>query len=255
MTADLIAHYAQQSEASRLARSAHGRLEYLRTQELLRAALPQGARILDVGGATGIHAEWLAADGHQVHVIDLVPAHASASAALPGVTASVGDARDLPFADASVDAVLLLGPLYHLRDPADRSAALRSARRVLRLGGVLAAAGISRYLGVLEAGASGALDDALTGPLRTVIETGRYDGHLGFMPAHFHTAVELRGEVPSVGFSDVVVYGVEGPSWAALDVADGFESRCDAALRCARLVERDPLLINASAHLLAVGRR
>jgi len=107
MTADLIAHYAQQSEASRLARSAHGRLEYLRTQELLRAALPQGARILDVGGATGVHAEWLAADGHQVHVIDLVPAHVAASAALPGVTASVGDARDLPFADGSVDAVLL----------------------------------------------------------------------------------------------------------------------------------------------------
>ena len=161
----------------------------------------------------------------------------------------------LPFADGSVDAVLLLGPLYHLRDPADRSAALRSARRVLRRGGVLAAAGISRYLAVLEAGATGALDDALTGPLRTVIETGHYDGHLGFMPAHFHTAVELRGEVSSAGFSDVVVYGVEGPSWAALDVADGFESRCDAALRCARLVERDPLLINASAHLLAVGRR
>jgi SAM-dependent methyltransferase len=254
MTADLIAHYDEQSEGTRLTRSPHGRLEYLRTQELLRAALPtSGARILDVGGATGIHAEWLAADGHQVHVLDLVPSHVAASAGLPGVTAELADARTLPCADASVDAVLLLGPLYHLRDPADRRQALRSAHRVLRPGGVLAAAGISRYMGLLEAGAG--MVDAPTGALRTVIDTGHYDGHAGFMPAHFHTAAELRTEVESAGFADVIVYGVEGPSWPALDVAGEFDSRRDAALRCARLVERDPLLINASAHLLAITRR
>jgi hypothetical protein len=55
----------------------------------------------------------------------------------------------------------------------------------------------------------------------------------------------------------VTVYGVEGPSWPALDVAGiaEFDTRRDAALRCARLVERDPLLINASAHLLAITHR
>ena len=43
----------------------------------------------------------------------------------------------------------------------------------------------------------------------------------------------------------------------ALEAAghEGFDDRADAALRCARLVERDPLMVNASAHLLAVGRR
>ena len=97
--------------------------------------------------------------------------------------------------------------------------------------------------------------DAPTGPLRTVIDTGHYDGHVGFMPAYFHTAAELQTEVESAGFTDVVVYGVEGPSWPALDVSGEFDSRRDAALRCARLVERDPLLINASAHLLAIAHR
>jgi SAM-dependent methyltransferase len=252
--AGMIRYYDEESESTRLTRSPHGRLEYLRTQELLRAALPtSGARILDVGGATGIHAEWLAADGHQVHVIDLVPSHVAAAAGLPGVTAELADARTLPCADASADAVLLLGPLYHLRDPADRQQALRSARRVLRAGGVLAAAGISRYIGLLEAGAG--MVDAPTGPLRTVIDTGHYDGHVGFMAAYFHTAAELQTEVESAGFTDVVVYGVEGPSWPALDVSGEFDSRRDAALRCARLVERDPLLINASAHLLAITHR
>jgi ubiquinone/menaquinone biosynthesis C-methylase UbiE len=256
MTVDLIAHYGQESESTRLTRSPHGRLEYLRTQELLRAALHRSAaRILDVGGATGIHAEWLAADGHRVHVIDVVPAHVATSAALPGVTAELGDARTLPCLDASVGAVLLLGPLYHLREAADRQQALRSARRVLRPGGVLAVAAISRYLGVLEAGTTSV--DPPTDSLRTVIDTGHYDGHLGFVPAHFHTAAELQAEVESAGFTDVTVYGVEGPSWPALDVAGiaEFDTRRDAALRCARLVERDPLLINASAHLLAITHR
>lgn len=53
----------------------------------------------------------------------------------------------------------------------------------------------------------------------------------------------------------VTVYGIEGPAWPALDTAGVFEfsARMPAALHCARLVETDPLLINASAHLLAVG--
>ena len=46
-----------------------------------------------------------------------------------------GDARALPFADASADALLLLGPLYHLQERADRLRALREAARVLRPGG------------------------------------------------------------------------------------------------------------------------
>ncbi len=103
------------------------------------------------------------------------------SAALPGVTTQVGDARRLPAADDSVDAVLMLGPLYHLTDPADRTSALCEAMRVLRPGGVLIAAAISRYLSVLETGTRGTLDDTLTLAVRDVIATGDYDGHVGFM--------------------------------------------------------------------------
>ena len=53
-------------------------------------------------------------------------------------------------ADASVDAVLLLGPLYHLTERADRVRALAEGRRVLRPGGVLAAAAISRYASAVD---------------------------------------------------------------------------------------------------------
>lgn len=259
MATELTAHYGtDRIEDTRLRRSPHGRLEFIRTRELIRRHLPPpGAHILDVGGGTGVHAAWLAADGHAVHVVDVVPAHAEAAAVLPGVTAEAGDARHLTAADAGTDVVLLLGPLYHLRQPEERAAALAEAYRVLRPGGLLAAAGISRYLSLLELGSDGRLTAAMQPPVAEVVATGRYDGHAGFVPAHFHTAAELSAELTAAGFRDVAVYGVEGPAWPALDAAghEGFDDRADAALRCARLVERDPLMVNASAHLLAVGRR
>jgi ubiquinone/menaquinone biosynthesis C-methylase UbiE len=256
MTTDLVRHYTTNTESIRLARTPHGRLEFLRTQELLRRFLTAPATVLDVGGGTGVHAEWLARDGHTVHLIDMVPAHVDAAVTLPRVTAQVGDARQLPVADSSVDAVLILGPLYHLVDPADRARALAEAQRVLRPEGMLAAAGISRYLSAMEAGANGTLDTNLIPSVTTVIATGHYDGHIGFTSTHWHTADELRAEIQAAGLDDVEVYGVEGPAWAALDVAgvDEFPTRMHAALHCARLVEQDPLLINASAHFLAVAR-
>ncbi|MFC5286246.1 class I SAM-dependent methyltransferase [Actinokineospora guangxiensis] len=252
---DLIGHYSTADEGARLTRSAHGRLEFLRTRELLTRVLPDRSRVLDVGGGTGVHARWLAADGHAVHVVDAVPGHVAEAARLPGVTAAVADARALPAGDGAYDAVLLLGPLYHLLAAADRRAALTEALRVLRPGGVLAAAGVSRYCSLLQAGSLGRLDAAMEPSVAEVVATGRYDGHVGFMPTHWHTADELAAEVAAAGALDVAVFGVEGPAWPALDVVADHAPLLDAAVRAARVVERDPLLINASAHLLAVGTR
>jgi SAM-dependent methyltransferase len=48
------------------------------------------------------------------------------------------------------DVVLLFGPLYHLTQRVDRLTALQEARRVLRSGGLLLAAGISRFASALD---------------------------------------------------------------------------------------------------------
>ncbi|WP_433566953.1 class I SAM-dependent methyltransferase [Nocardia sp. CA-151230] len=256
MAPDLTQHYSDLAENDRLARTPHGRLEFLRTQELVRRVLRRPLSVLDVGGGTGVHARWLAGDGHAVHLIDPVPRHIEAAATVPGVTAQLGDACRLPVTDDSVDAVLMLGPLYHLTESVDRATALNEARRVLRPGGVLVAAAISRYLSILETGTTGRLDQHLVPSLQTVIATGDYDGHVGFVHTHWHTAEELRAEVRAGGFGEVEIYGVEGPSWPTLDHAGLRSLPCllNAALDCARLLEQDPLLVNASAHLLAIAR-
>jgi SAM-dependent methyltransferase len=245
-------------EDERLRRSPHGRLEFARTQELLRRALPPvPARVLDVGGGTGIHAQWLAEDGYDVLLVDLVPEHVEQAARLPGVSASVGDARTLAHEDAAFDVVLLLGPLYHLTDAADRALALAEARRVARPGGLITAAAISRHAGLLDLGAHGLLD-ALSLPIvRQAMATGVHDPRLGFTTAYFHSPSELAEELEAAGLRDIEVLGVEGPAGPALD-AHGIE-RIDeflpSAIEAARVVERDPALIAASAHLIGVGRR
>jgi 2-polyprenyl-3-methyl-5-hydroxy-6-metoxy-1,4-benzoquinol methylase len=182
---DITAHYAHGREASRLTRSAHGRLELVRTRELVRRVLPPPpARVLDVGGGTGVHAHWLAEDGYPVHVVDPMPLHVETAAALPGVTAEIGDVRSLATPTGSVDVVLLLGPLYHLVSARDRAVALDECRRVLRPGGVIVAAAISRYVSLLEVGTNGRLSGDLAPSVAEVIATGRHDGHLGFVESH-----------------------------------------------------------------------
>src|SRR3954471_1739663 len=244
-------------EDVRLTRSPHGRLEFARTVELLERVLPQPpARVIDVGGGTGIHARWLAEAGHEVTLIDLMPEHVEQAAAIPGVHAAVGDARALDAADDAFDVVLLLGPLYHLVEAADRAAALREAVRVARAGAVVAAAAIGRYAGLLDFGAHAGLDEPAEPLVRATLETGLHNTELGFTTAYLHRPEELHAELVAAGLRDVEVYGVEGPAGPALDAhgIDRVDEFLPSALRCARIAERDPALINASAHLLGLAR-
>ena len=92
-------------EGARLSMSADGRLELLRTRELLRRFLPPTpARVLDVGGGTGVHAQWLVDDGYHVDLVDPVARHVEQAARV--CAASLGDARALDAADADRKSVV-----------------------------------------------------------------------------------------------------------------------------------------------------
>src|SRR5919199_523314 len=136
-------YYERAPEESRLEHGAF-QLEQARTRELIeRHSPPPPAEVLDVGGAAGAYALWLAERGYLVHLLDAVPrlveeARRRAARASRGLASCrVADARALPATDESVALVLLLGPLYHLVEGDERRRALREATRVLRPGGVL----------------------------------------------------------------------------------------------------------------------
>ena len=204
-------HYESEIvEADRLSRGA-GRLELVRTQEIIRRHLPgPPLEILDVGGGAGVHAAWLADDGHSVHVIDPMPSHVEQANRLAGprrrITAEVGDARRLAVTDGTVDAVLLLGPLYHLTERDDRVLALSEAGRVVRPGGFVFVAAISRFASLLD----GLSREFLTDPgFRSIVEGDLRDGqHRNpdrvphwFTTAYFHHPAELPDEASEAGWT------------------------------------------------------
>lgn len=265
---DVHAYCDRGREQSRLDRGA-GRLEAIRTTELLDRWLPPApAVVLDVGGAAGRYAVPLAERGYDVHLVDPVPLHvaqaaeASAAAVRPLASVTLGDARALPFPDASADAVLLLGPLYHLTEAADRHRALAEASRVLRPGGVVVAAGISRFASTADGVAGGYVADArFAAIMEHDVRTGEHrndDGVPGwFATAYFHRPEELVDEVRAAGLEADGPVAVEGLGGFAPDLDpllddDAVRERLLAALR---RVEREPSLLGASAHLLVAGVR
>src|SRR5690349_6389184 len=154
--ANVRAYYEQAAEESRLEIGPF-RLEELRTRELILRHAPQPPTVvLDVGGAGGAYAFWLAELGYEIRLIDATPrlidvARAKNENATHRLASCrEGDARALPYADGVASMVLLLGPLYHLVDAADRDKALSEAMRVLRPGGVLIAAAISHAASTLD---------------------------------------------------------------------------------------------------------
>lgn len=263
VAAEIIDYYTSgYDERGRLSGSAHCRVEFLRTQELVRRHLPAApARVLDVGGGPGAHARWLVSDGHAVHLVDPVERHLREAREACECTVELGDARTLTAGDRSYDVALLLGPLYHLLERSDRVQALSEARRVLRPGGLMAAAVISRHAPLLDFGARALLDADTASTLQPVLASGRHAVQLGFTTAYFHTADEIRSEVLDAGFPEVQLYGIEGPLWPALKAVEQHtgESLADSpllasALTAAQTAESDPALIAASAHLLAIAR-
>ena len=246
-------------EAGRLHRNARGRVERLRTLELLDRHLPAApARVLDIGGGPGVYAAQLAARGHEVTLLDPVPHHVEQAARYGSFTVAHGDARSLEQADASYDAALLLGPLYHLPERPDRIAALREARRVVRPGGVVMAAVISRHSPLLHLSARGVLttDEAAHRLAEELAESGVNDPETGFTVAYFHTVAELRAEYREAGLGEPQVCGIEGPLWPLLasELVEDREDLVTAALCAARAAEQDPALIASSAHIMAVAR-
>jgi len=96
--------------------------------------LPSGARVLDLGGGTGVLAGWARSARPDLRLVVAEPSAAMRRHVPPGVEALSARAEALPFADAALDAVLIGEALHHFADP---GAALAEVARVLRPGGGL----------------------------------------------------------------------------------------------------------------------
>lgn len=260
-------HYLRSQEWQRLS-VPQGELEGLRTRAIFARELPSApAVVFDIGGGPGVHAFWLAQLGYQVHLIDPIELHleqarsqeASTGVALASI--ACGDACTLEIASGIADAVLLLGPLYHLTERQGRIQALREARRILRPKGILLAAAISRFASLIDGLSSGFFRDAT---FREIIaddlDSGQHrnstNNPLYFTTAYFHRPEELAAEVKEAGFTEIRVLALEGPAWSASQFREAWADpgQREKLMEFLSLIESEPSIQGASAHIIAIAR-
>lgn len=268
---EVLEFYNNGAEIGRLERGI-GRIEYERTKEIILRYLPkERAVIYDVGGGVGMYSRWLGELGHEVHLIELSPnaveyaKNINSSIGYPIYSLEVGDARNINRPDASADVVLLMGPMYHLTDNKDRLKVLNETKRVLKKGGLLLCAGITRYGSMLWAlsvyGSKNHILDELEflDMIRKEIEEGHHirpDKYPYFIArSYFHLPKELKSEIINAGFSVEKIFAVEGPTWIApaFDSIWENEDSKNTILDMAKMVEEDENIMAMSPHFLAVS--
>ena len=271
---DVLKNYNAGMERNRL-RTGIGVIEFARTKELLLERLPSPpAVIYDIGGGYGEYAWYLASLGYEVHLFDLAETNIRMSSELssiyPGVTlasAEVADARSIHRPDHSADAVLLMGPLYHITDHDERLLALSECRRVLKHGGLLFTAGIMRYSTLLWAiSVYGIKNRLLEEPeFMTMIARELMDGqHIkpeagsyhGIGNSYFHNADEMRSELKAAGFLHAEIHGIDCGAWLApkLDELWADEISRNALLHTVRLLDTCTDVLGLSTHILGIAR-
>jgi len=244
-------------------------LEFERTKRILLHYLPsRPATILDVGGGPGRYSFWLSEMGHSVHLVDILPLHTRQAREFQRksknrlASINLGDARRLDFDDGSADIVLLFGPLYHLVRKKERLKALAEARRVLKPGGLLFAAAISRFTSAVDGSLRGFIRDP---EFMTIIQQDLKNGqHRNpsnkpeyFTTSFFHHPSEFEAEMKQARFRSVKVYGVTGFAWL-LPRLDQIWRDPTLKARLMSILDRtelEPSMLGISDHLLAVGKK
>jgi ubiquinone/menaquinone biosynthesis C-methylase UbiE len=270
---DVRGYYAAAAhrERERLVRSTAGRVERAVNLRVIREHLASPGRILDLGGGAGAYTLELAGDGHTVVLADLsselldlarrdIAADPPARERVEAVIET--DARDLSaFADESFDAVLCLGPFYHLTCREDRLRAAEELARVLRPRGYAFVAYIPRTTllrFLVSAVAAGA--EYHSGVLRLAVATGIYRATEPgrFTEAYYPVPSEMQSLFSRAGIQTVRSVASEGiatvlpetglDAWSA---GEAFEELLEVCLQTAE----EPTLQGATTHMLLVGRK
>ena len=267
--------YNNGAEIGRLERGL-GIVEFHRTKEILSRYIDKGEVVYDIGGGIGMYAAWLAKKGNEVHLIELAEnavEYAKANMMQDcRFVAETGNALQVNRSDESADVVLLMGPLYHLRDREERLQALREAFRVLKKGGLLVAAGISKFssmtwaLSVYGEKKNENLVEFLDDPvffnmIKSEMTTGdhiRPKEYPKFIAeAYFTTSEEMKLEIAEAGFEVEKAIAVEGCIWFTPHLQEKWEDDAsrERLLDLVRMTETEPEMMGMSPHFLMVARK
>jgi ubiquinone/menaquinone biosynthesis C-methylase UbiE len=260
--------YAHEIEANRLELEIF-KLEGIRTKEIIERYIPKdNLEILDIGGGSGFYSFWLQEKGHHVTLVDLSPENIELVRKHAEATGRVlkkfmtGDAVNLNFPDAAFDIVLLMGPLYHLTDRTERTRALAEAMRVLKPGGILLAAIISRYASLIDGFQRDLVNDdrffnLMLQDLKTGVHVNETDNLEYFTTAYFHTLKEIKSEIAETGLKFEKLIPVESFGWMVNNFSEKEKDQeyIEKLLGTIRMIETNEDLLPISPHIIAVARK
>ena len=254
---------AWDAEANRLERH---QLEADITWRYLNLYLPPRCRLLEIGFGTGYYTFPLAKRGHQITAIDLADEYVTrckAKAEELGLSNQInfrtGDARKLDgILRGEFEAVLLMGPLYHLLLETDRTATLRSAYACLKPGGIIFSALISRFgiLGDLIKDNPSWIENQEA--VWSHIEQGHRPPNApkGGFRGYFVRLEEIAPMHERVGFHTLKIAGVE-PAISANDESyNTLEGKQrDLWLDLLFEISAEQSMVASSRHILYIGQR
>jgi ubiquinone/menaquinone biosynthesis C-methylase UbiE len=272
---EVLEKYNKGVEKNRL-RTDSGLIEFARTKEIILENISRNPSVIyDIGGGYGEYSWWLASLGHNVHLYDISEKNiemagemAKEYAGYTLKTMQVADARKINQPDDSADVVILFGPLYHIVDYNERQAALSECYRLLKKGGLLFTAAITRYATALWAITTYGTGNELLGESEFVemIKRELKDGqhiknpdskYTGMGRSFFHLPEELEEEISMAGFKDVDIRGVIGPLWLVPNIDEQWkdENRRKNIMDMVRILEKDKSIMGLSTHLVTIARK
>jgi ubiquinone/menaquinone biosynthesis C-methylase UbiE len=127
--------------------------EFMLVSELLSEYISEGSTVIDIGAGPGRYAEFLLSKNCNVGTIDLSALSlASFTKRINGnygkslLFSKTSCATELEWVQSeSADAVLLMGPLYHLTSEEERTKAIANSYRILKKGGFVFSIFMSPY--------------------------------------------------------------------------------------------------------------
>ena len=241
--------------------------EFIFTTHMMEQYVREGDRILDIGGGPGRYAIHFAKRGCDVTLVDLSEENVrvaldKAKEANVSIRAMVANCLALdPQTLGEFDHVFLMGPLYHLLDPADQKSAVEIALSHLKLGGILYVSFIQVFAGILfSLKNKGTIVPVSTDPTANVLIDDVINGNdycgPAFTKACFTHSRNILPFMEQFPLEKLHLFGQEGilaPNEAELLQRD--QEEIDCWIEIAKKYLDLPELLSYSEHAMYIGKK
>ncbi|MBT4504846.1 MAG: methyltransferase domain-containing protein [Gemmatimonadetes bacterium] len=261
---ELIEHYTNANEDERLVRQNITKVEYDTTLHILSDYISTAEKITEFGAATGRYSLHFAKQGLQVIAVELAPDQVSilnnkAAEFDANIEIVQGDVREVSFIESgSQDAVLILGPLYHIQQAQDRHRVMHEAHRILKSGGVVAVAYISRHFvaGIFAQRFPHLVTAEVLSQLHNEGTVNSTLADRFYRVGYFSTPEEIESFVIDTGFDIADHVATDGFGRYIAQAVNAFgEDQYEVWLKYHLKICRERTLLGSSNHGLVIGRK